>query len=364
MMPDGVRYRIAELASQFAPPILIVSTQVGRGAYVLGEAIQQELSCLPDVHHQPIEELVSTAIINEDVKRYRFISTHLPWLLYLVYKVPLFYYRKYLRERIFARADLSKLQNALDAFQIRTVLCVSHRPAFWVSALKRRTRCRVMIWGVGVEFGKNIGWRYQFWDQIEGLLSPVSRQTTGIELPSNVRFLEIELPVRSGFRELAQSPGSADDVLLLCGAWGQGPLLRITQLLTQHVPGLRIHALCGDNEQLFEALLHRFENHPDVRVSRTIPSLHPLLRVCASVVTKPGLGTLLEAHAAGRKIFLLKGMPVAEDNNARYALEQMGAEWFTLEAFWNWHRYQRGEPQTGVKSENGKRASAGGRAPA
>jgi hypothetical protein len=66
--------------------------------------------------------------------------------------------------------------------------------------------------------------------------------------------------------------------------------------------------------------------------------LHPLLRACASVVTKPGLGTILEAHAAGRKIFLLKGMPVAEDNNAHYALEQMRAEWFTLERFLRWYR--------------------------
>jgi len=101
-----------------------------------------------------------------------------------------------------------------------------------------------------------------------------------------------------------------------------------------------------------------------VRVSRTIPSLHPLLRVCASVVTKPGISTLLEAHAAGRKIFLLKGMPVAEDNNARYAVERMGAEWFTLEGFLKWRTYQRGRLQSGTTSKNGSPASSGGRAPA
>ena len=46
------------------------------------------------------------------------------------------------------------------------------------------------------------------------------------------------------------------------------------------------------------------------------------------MVTKPGIATLLEAHAAGRKIFLVKGIPVSEDNNARYALRHFGAEWF------------------------------------
>jgi UDP-N-acetylglucosamine:LPS N-acetylglucosamine transferase len=340
MMPDGQRSKFTELAASFTPPILIVSTQVGRGAYVLGEAIAQQLSSLSQVYHRPVEDLVSQAIFNEDVKRYRFISTYVPWLLYLIYKVPIFYYRKYLREKLFGRADLHKLRDAIETLKVRTVLCVSHRPAFWVSALKRRDRRDLAIWGVGVEFGKNLGWRYQFWDHIDGLLSPVSRQATGVNLPTNVRFIEVELPVRAGFQELAANPGDPDAVLLLCGAWGQGPLSKIAQLLVNTIPSVTIHALCGENVELYDAILRRFGNHPRVHFYRTIPTLHPLLRVCASVVTKPGLGTLLEAHAAGRKIFLLKGMPVAEDNNARYALQQMGAQWFTIKGFSRWHTLQ------------------------
>jgi hypothetical protein len=340
MMPDGERSKFTELAAGFTPPVLIVSTQVGRGAYVLGEAIAQQLSSLPEVHHQPIEDLVSPAIFKEDVKRYRFISTHMPWLLYLIYKIPVFYYRKYLREKLLGRADLHKLRDAVEMLKVRTVLCVSHRPAFWVSALKRRDGRDFAIWGVGVEFGKNLGWRYQFWDHIDGLLSPVSRQETGVNLPANVRFIEVELPVRAGFQELALNPGDPNAVLLLCGAWGQGPLLNIVQLLVNALPSIKIQALCGENAKLYAAILRRFGTHPRVCVYRTIPTLHPLLRVCASVVTKPGLGTLLEAHAAGRKIFLLKGMPVAEDNNARYALQRMGAEWFTVDGFSRWHREQ------------------------
>ena len=68
----------------------------------------------------------------------------------------------------------------------------------------------------------------------------------------------------------------------------------------------------------------------------------PSLRECASVITKPGISTLLESHAAGRKIFLLKGMPVAEDNNARFAVEHFGAQWFDVETFKRWHMSQQG----------------------
>jgi hypothetical protein len=56
------------------------------------------------------------------------------------------------------------------------------------------------------------------------------------------------------------------------------------------------------------------------------------------VVTKPGISTILEARAARRKIFLLRGMPVAEDNNARHALRYFDAEWFTKESFQRWCR--------------------------
>jgi hypothetical protein len=56
------------------------------------------------------------------------------------------------------------------------------------------------------------------------------------------------------------------------------------------------------------------------------------------VITKPGISTLLEARATGRKLFLLPGMPVAEDNNAGYAVRHFGAEWFSKESFTRWYR--------------------------
>jgi len=42
------------------------------------------------------------------------------------------------------------------------------------------------------------------------------------------------------------------------------------------------------------------------------------------------------AGAVRRKIFLLEGMPVAEDNNARYAIRNFNAEWFSIKRFKEW----------------------------
>jgi len=310
--------------------------------FVIGEAIQQKLAGRFEVLHVPIEELVPDEAIDEDLRRYKFISNRLPWLLYLIYKVPIFYYRKYAREKWLSKADLPRLREFLETHKIRTVLCLSHRPAFWVATLKRRRKLPIQIWGVGIEFGRNLGWQYQFWEEIDGLLSPVSREDTGIRLPEHVRFYSIELPVRNGFRELSGTPGDPNTVLLMCGAWGQGPLAQIAGILAMGRPELRIHIVCGDNQAAYEQIRERFADNPNVQAHQTTPSVYPYLRECGSVISKPGIATLLESHAAGRKIFLLKGMPVAEDHNARYALRHMDAEWFTEEAFDRWRRQPRG----------------------
>src|SRR5215207_9827355 len=107
-MPSERYFDFEELAEQFAPPVLIVSTAVGRGMYTIGEAIQQRLSGKHPAHHVTIEDFAPPEVVNEDLERYKYISNNFPALLYLVYKVPLFYYRKYLREKLFNAADLKK----------------------------------------------------------------------------------------------------------------------------------------------------------------------------------------------------------------------------------------------------------------
>src|SRR5262249_6662646 len=103
-------------------------------------------------------------------------------------------------------------------------------------------------------------------------------------------------------------------------------------------PGLRITVVCGENQPAYETTQKAFRSHPNVKVLGAVGSLLPAMAESVGVITKPGISTLLEAHAARRKIFLLKGMPVAEDNNARYAVRHWGAEWFGEDNFRKWRR--------------------------
>lgn len=345
-MPGERYFEVEDLLEQFEPPILIVSTVVGRGMYTIGEAIRQRLGDKHPIHHVPVEELVSSEVVNEDLERYKSISNNFPLLLYLVYRVPLFYYRKYLREKLFNSAQLGRLGEKIEALGAKTIICVSHRPAFWVSNLKRREGFDLAVWGVLGEYGKNLGWKYQFWEQIDGFLSPVGRQALGFRLPPHVRLVNVNLPVRQEYRDIAGVKGEVNSVLLICGFWGQGPIAEVAEKLARISPDLEIHAVCGENRKAFEQLRRLCRNNAKIRAYGVTPSLAPLLRECASVVTKPGISTLLESHAARRKIFLLKGMPVAEENNARFAIEHFGAERFEVKTFAGWHARARQDPSS------------------
>jgi hypothetical protein len=340
-MPSGRFFDVEDLSAHFEPPVLIVSTVVGRGMYTIGEAIRQRLKDKHPVYHVPIEEFVSPDVVREDLERYKYISNNFPFLLYLVYKIPLFYYRKYLREKLFNTAELGNLRGKIEALGVKTVICVSHRPAFWVANVKRREGLNFSVWGVLGEYGKNLGWKYQFWEQLDGFLSPVESSALGFEMPRHVRFIKINLPAREEYRDISEVKADLNSVLLVCGFWGQGPIVETVERLSDALPDLRIHAVCAENLKAYEKLRGRFGDNAKIQVHGIVPTLAPLLRECASIITKPGISTLLESHAARRKIFLLKGMPVAEDNNARFAVEHFDAQWFDINTFQSWYASQR-----------------------
>ena len=66
-------------------------------------------------------------------------------------------------------------------------------------------------------------------------------------------------------------------------------------------------------------------------------SLCALISRCASIVTKPGGVIITEAHKARRRIFLIDGLPVTEQANARYAVENFSAAKFSLKTFSRWY---------------------------
>ena len=289
------------------------------------------------MQHIALEHSQSQAAVNEDLRRYKWIYDHIPLALHLIYRIPLFYYRKFLRESWFSWTNLAPLKAKIEAINPRTILCISHRPAFWLSILKRREKMSFQLWGLLGEYGNTLGWKYMYWDEIDGFLSPLERNKHDYAFPTQLAFKTIDLPARRAFEALADTPGSPQCVLLVCGYLGQGPILRLLRLLLHANHSLRIHAVCGENEAAFDEATREFGDNPNIHIHGAVESLLDLMKEAGSVITKPGISTILETHAAKRKLFLVKGVPVAENHyNARYACSNFAAEWFTVERFRQW----------------------------
>jgi hypothetical protein len=323
-------------------PLLILSTAVGRGMHSIGEALAERGAGRGELVHRTVEEFLPAQGLREDVERYRAISSRLPLLLHLPYRFAPIYHRKLLRERHFATTDVSSLSSCLIECSFRSVLAVSHRPAFWAGIAKERASLTVPIIGLSGEYGSSLGWRFVPWSALEGFLSPVPRAALRFEIPEHVTFREVALPARRAYVELATKPGRRDAVLIVCGFWGQGRIDRIVRELLDARPELELHAVCGENERMRRQIAAVTGGR--VHAYGVVPSLAPLIERCASVISKPGIATILEAHAARRKLFLVRGMPVAEDNNLRFACEWLGAVRYSLRSFLAWHAIGPDQP--------------------
>ncbi len=326
--------------SALRAPVLIVSSFVGRGNYSIGEGIKQQFGEGVICHHLAIEDLLPDQAVEEDLNRYKWISQNAKFLLYLIYTVPFFYQRKYIREKWFHKTDLSLLEQKLRDLGVKTVICVSHRPAFWLSILKERAKLDIALWGVLAEFGTNLGWQYIFWDSMNGFFSIMPKNRLRLRIPSQIIFQQLPLPCRKEFYDIAAIKGSKDDLLIVAGYWGQvntEKAIILTKELLKYFPALKVHIVCGTNETLEKKMRDYFGPNCRIKVYGKLDSLIGLLRDCAAIITKPGFATLIEAYCASRKIFLLKGMPVAEDHNAAYAIANFSAEWHSRTSFKKWY---------------------------
>jgi UDP-N-acetylglucosamine:LPS N-acetylglucosamine transferase len=316
----------------FNEPVLVVTTSAGGGAVSIGDALV-EMMADKKVKRIKLEEYLPKRAAIEDFERYKKIVKHAPWLLNIIYRVPIFYLRKYLRERFFFKDDLKTLEKVINRYKPKTIVCISHRTLFWLSILKEKKRYNFKLWGFLSEYGDNIGYRYLFWNQVDGFISPVEKERLSYPFDKKVRFIHCEIPARKKFYKI--KAGSKSSVLIVNGLWGQMDVEYIIRDLRSYKEDIRIDVICGENQDLYRKI-RKMEDY-NLRVYMVVGSLVQHLKKAASIITKPGLATLIEANASKRKIFLLRGLPVAEDNNARYAIENFEAQWFDIDSFARWH---------------------------
>ncbi len=292
-----------------------------------------------DVVRMSVEDIIPENVKNEDHHRYKFISDNIPFILNIIYRIAFFYYQKLLRERFSGTANLKIMNGIFAKTQFKNVICISHRPAFWLSNFKGKNGSSFGLWGIATEFGQTLAWKYIFWSQINGFMTPMEKSEFDYDFHEGLTYKKIDAPCRKRFRELKHVRGDKDKTMFIAGYWGQISIktaLNILKDILREIPSMRIKVICGINIKLFNKVEIEFRENEGVELIGSTDSVDEHLSECASIITKPGFSTIVEAHNAGRHIFLLKGMPVAEDQNARYAIKNFNAEWFSPENMKNW----------------------------
>jgi UDP-N-acetylglucosamine:LPS N-acetylglucosamine transferase len=315
-------------------PVLVISSRAALGNYKVAKRITDAVASAGTAFHYTIEELIGERLVRNNFVRHRFICKRIPLLLRVSYGLPLGYYYKYYKERWFGNKYLGRLEKTITESGVKTVIATNHRAAFWVGALKHRNRISNRLWGVMTDYCMGMGWRHVFADQTDHLLGPVKKET--IPMKFRIQYSEIKLPVDERYEKIGNIPGDKYQVLITGGGWGLGPISKTVTQLYETYDNLNLHIVCGENQELYCKLKCEFAGSTRVHVYGEVASLLPLMTSCGSVVTKPGGVTITEVYYAKRKLFLLRGLPVVEEANARFAKENFGGVLFSKTHFSEW----------------------------
>lgn len=328
MNPNGIP--LSEIMRKAVPPILILSSKAGFGNFSVAQVLLGQIPSEYQHYHYSIEELISDRLRHSNFDRYRDICENYPWLLEFVYRCPVNYAVKYIKELFLKDTDLKALARIIKDLNVKTVICTNHRAAFWVSALKARKEISCEVWGVLTDFYLGAGWKYVFHPEIErlfGMLEPF-----GVSERFRDKYEKVELLISGRYQQLSAIKPERNHVLIAGGGWGLGRMEELSERISRRLPEVILHIACGDNQRLNTLCREKFKGNPRVSIYPDIQNLFELIEKCAIVITKPGAITISEAYAAGRKILLTKGLPVIERTNRQYAIKHFGAKEFSFKA--------------------------------
>lgn len=235
----------------------------------------------------------------------------------------------------------ARLQKYLQQVQPDAVVVTHAAPAGVAACCKQRFHQKFYLAGVLTDFVVHKWW---YDPQVDTYFVPTEKAAAQLRLLAagqNAKshrpgtgqkthlpnILVTGIPIRRHFSHMTYlhareqfhwRPGDLA-VLLLGGGEGLLPMEEIiTALDKEYIPGLRIVAVAGHNQDLAAAL----EKFPQVTVYGFTEQLPDLLIGADLVVTKAGGLTLAEALASGTEIVIYRPLPGAEQGNAAYFQQQ------------------------------------------
>jgi hypothetical protein len=294
-----------------------------------------------------IEDFLPPVWVRRDFGRYRRICERAPWLLGWIHAFPVNYALKTWlagngRED---RETAERIGAWARGTGARHLVVTNHRAAFWAAKAKAAGALDCRIWCAITDYALSPGWRHIDRERVDGSFGPVDAS----ELPEPMRKTHLLHPIAvlpafeaaGGTAEeppSRQRPDAKLTVIVTGGGWGLGRLDRAAETLVRADADVRVRVFTGENRSLDARLAAAVERSGGRISLQGGADLALAIGEARAVVCRPGAMTLTEARAAGKKIFLLPGLPGIEPRNARYAAERFGAEPFAVPNYLRWKR--------------------------
>lgn len=205
-------------------------------------------------------------------------------------------------------------------------------PQLILPELSKRASFSLPIVNVITDFDVHARWLHSGVHRYYVATEDMKREMIERGVPAE-RILVSGIPLRPDFGRDEQAPADSGiggalnpgkkTILLMAGAYGvmQGNREICEALLAGG--NYQILAVCGRNQELYQALASHFGGHPDVHLFGFVDEVAEFMLASDCIITKPGGITLSEALACRLPLFLYRPVPGQELNNARY-LEKKG----------------------------------------
>ena len=229
------------------------------------------------------------------------------------------------------KLNSSKLEELLDSFSPRAVVCTQAFPCGVVAAYKKKRRKNLPLIGVITDYVAHCYWLY---DEVD--LYAVPHEITkrdlvkkGIE-EKKIRVTGIPVDPKFGRMQdrnrIAEGIGlnpSLPTVLIMGGGQGLGPLEEVVYSLDALPLSFQMIIVTGLNKSLRENLKKReSEIAKPVHIVGYVDNVEELMEISDIIVTKPGGLTTAEALVKGLAIVIAGCLPGQEEKNSLFLVNE------------------------------------------
>jgi len=227
-----------------------------------------------------------------------------------------------------------KLEELLDSFSPKTVICTQAFPCGVVAAYKEKRKNNLPLIGVITDY---VAHRYWLYDQVDYYAVP--HETTKRDLikkgiaARKIRVTGISIDPKFGkkrdregiIKGVNLSP-NLPTVLIMGGGQGLGPIEEIVDSLNALPLPLQMIIVTGLNKSLRENLEKKEgEMTKPVHITGYVDNIEEFMEISDIIITKSGGLTTAEALAKGLAIVIAGSLPGQEERNSRFLVDEGAA---------------------------------------